>query len=542
MKKFNLSDWALDHSSLVWYFMIVFALLGFFTYQNLGREEDPSFTIKTMTISAAWPGASVEETTLQVTERIERKLEELESLDFTRSITTPGQTLIFVNLKPTTRARDVAPTWVTVRNMINDIRGDFPSGVVGPAFNDRFGDVFGNIYAFTSDGLTSASCATMSRTRVQGAHRRQCRQGRLVGAQDEVIYLEFSTRQLAALGISPSRSSRPAGIRTPSRPRASSRRGRNASACVSADSFTSEESLSATDQPQGQRPLLPPVDVATITRGYVDPPSALFRYNGEPAIGLAIGMKPALEPAGVRRGAGEGDRPRSLARPADRRRRASSFPTSPRSSRRPSMASPGAVRGRRHRAGGQLRQPRPPRRPGRGFLHSAGARHHLPRHGAYYDGISLQRISLGALIIALGLLVDDAMIAVEMMVARLEAGDTLRKAATYVYTSTAFPMLTGTLVTVAGFIPDRPQQQPGRRIHLHPVRRHRGGAARLLGGRGAVHAAARRHRCCRKMKKHASSAAGWFDGVRRLLEPACGCAGRPSSSPSLIFGWSRSSP
>jgi multidrug efflux pump len=154
MKKFNLSDWALDHASLVWYFMIVFALLGFFAYQNLGREEDPSFTIKTMTISAAWPGASVEETTLQVTERIERKLEELESLDFTRSITTPGQTLIFVNLKPTTRARDVAPTWVTVRNMISDIRGEFPSGVVGPAFNDRFGDVFGNIYAFTADGLS----------------------------------------------------------------------------------------------------------------------------------------------------------------------------------------------------------------------------------------------------------------------------------------------------------------------------------------------------------------------------------------------------
>ena len=140
MKKFNLSDWALDHASLVWYFMLVFALLGFFAYQNLGREEDPSFVIKTMTISAAWPGASVEETTRQVTERIERKLEELESLDFTRSITTPGQTLIFVNLKPTTRARDVAPTWVTVRNMISDIRGEFPSGVVGPAFNDRFGD------------------------------------------------------------------------------------------------------------------------------------------------------------------------------------------------------------------------------------------------------------------------------------------------------------------------------------------------------------------------------------------------------------------
>src|SRR5690606_12041739 len=128
---------------------------------------------------------------------------ELESLDFSRSLTTPGQTLVFVNLKPTTRARDVAPTWVTVRNMINDIRGEFPSGVVGPAFNDRFGDVFGNIYAFTADGLTQRQL----RDYVEDARRRvltvpNVGKVDLVGAQDEVIYLEFSTRQLAALGIS----------------------------------------------------------------------------------------------------------------------------------------------------------------------------------------------------------------------------------------------------------------------------------------------------------------------------------------------------
>ena len=128
MKKFNLSDWALDHASMVWYFMIVFGLLGFFSYLSLGREEDPSFTIKTMTISAQWPGASVEETTRQVTERIERKLEELESHDYTPSITTSGQTLVFVNLKQSTKARDVASIWVTVRNMIRDISGQFPSG------------------------------------------------------------------------------------------------------------------------------------------------------------------------------------------------------------------------------------------------------------------------------------------------------------------------------------------------------------------------------------------------------------------------------
>lgn len=450
MKKFNLSDWALDHASLVWYFMIVFALLGFFTYQNLGREEDPSFVIKTMTISAAWPGASVEETTRQVTERIERKLEELESLDFSRSLTTPGQTLVFVNLKPTTRARDVAPTWVTVRNMINDIRGEFPSGVVGPAFNDRFGDVFGNIYAFTADGLTQRQL----RDYVEDARRRvltvpNVGKVDLVGAQDEVIYLEFSTRQLAALGISiqqvvstlqAQNAIAPSGVVQAGGERVSVRVG---------GQFSSEESLREVNLRVNNR-FFRLSDIATITRGYQDPPSALFRFNGEPAIGLAIGMKQgsnllefgaAVEkeiellsnelPVGVDVHL-VSDQPKVV-----------------------EEAVSGFTRALFEAVAIVLIV---------SFI-SLGLRAGLvvalsiPLTLAitfvfmYYDGISLQRVSLGALIIALGLLVDDAMIAVEMMVSRLEAGDSLRKAATYVYTSTAFPMLTGTLVTVAGFIP-----------------------------------------------------------------------------------------
>ena len=450
MKKFNLSDWALDHASLVWYFMLVFALLGFFTYQNLGREEDPSFVIKTMTISAAWPGASVEETTRQVTERIERKLEELESLDFSRSLTTPGQTLVFVNLKPTTRARDVAPTWVTVRNMINDIRGEFPSGVVGPAFNDRFGDVFGNIYAFTADGLTQRQL----RDYVEDARRRvltvpNVGKVDLVGAQDEVIYLEFSTRQLAALGISiqqvvstlqAQNAIAPSGVVQAGGERVSVRVG---------GQFSSEESLREVNLRVNNR-FFRLSDIATITRGYQDPPSALFRFNGEPAIGLAIGMKQGsnLLEFGV----------------------AVEKEIELLSSELPVGVDVHLVSD----------QPKVVEEAVSGFTRalfeavaivlivsfiSLGLRAGLvvalsiPLTLAitfvfmYYDGISLQRVSLGALIIALGLLVDDAMIAVEMMVSRLEAGDSLRKAATYVYTSTAFPMLTGTLVTVAGFIP-----------------------------------------------------------------------------------------
>ncbi|MBW8792024.1 MAG: efflux RND transporter permease subunit, partial [Rhizobium leguminosarum] len=202
MKSFNLSDWALEHRSLVWYFMIVFILAGAFSYVKLGREEDPNFTIKTMVITAQWPGASAEEVTRQVTDRIEKKLQELESLDYTKSETVAGQTTVFVELLPTTKAKDVAPTWLRIRNMIADIKGDFPTGVVGPFFNDRFGDVFGNIYAFTSDGLTQRQLRDLvedARSKVLTVPN--VGKVDVVGAQDEAIYLEFSTRQIAALGI-----------------------------------------------------------------------------------------------------------------------------------------------------------------------------------------------------------------------------------------------------------------------------------------------------------------------------------------------------
>jgi len=450
MKKFNLSDWALDHASMVWYFMIVFGLLGFFSYLSLGREEDPSFTIKTMTISAQWPGASVEETTRQVTERIERKLEELESLDYTRSITTPGQTIVFVNLKDTTKARDVAGIWVNVRNMIGDIRGQFPSGVLDPSFNDRFGDVFGNIYAFTADGLTQRQL----RDYVETARRDiltvpNVGKVDIVGAQDEVIYLEFSTRQLAALGVNQNEvistlqaqnAIAPSGVLQA--------QGERVSIRVNGQ-FQSEESLKAVNLQVNNR-FFRLSDIATITRGYTDPPSSLFRFNGESAIALAIGMKQGAN----------------------------------------LLEFGAAVEEKIDRVQAELPvgvdvhlvsdQPLIVEEAVSGFTKalfeaviivlvvsfiSLGVRAGLvvalsiPLTLAItfvfmsYYGISLQRISLGALIIALGLLVDDAMIAVEMMVARLEMGDSLRKAATYVYTHTAFPMLTGTLVTVASFIP-----------------------------------------------------------------------------------------
>lgn len=450
MKPFNLSNWALNHRSLVWYFMIAFMAAGLFSYLKLGREEDPAFTIKTMIIQAQWPGASAEEITRQVTDRIEKKLEELESLDFTRSITTAGQTIIFVNLRDTTKPRDVEPTWVRVRNMIMDIKAQFPQGVVGPGFNDRFGDVFGNIYAFTSDGLTQRQL----RDRVEDVRAKVLQVpnvGRvdIIGAQDEVIYLEFSTRKVAALGLDQrsilaslqaQNAIAPSGVLQAGPERVSVRVN---------GQFTSEESLKAINLRVNDR-FFPLTDVATVTRGYVDPPTSLFRFKGEPAIGLAIGMKQGANLLAF-----------GVALKERMARIVTDLPIG---------------------VGVHLvsDQPQIVDEAVSGFTRalfeailivlaisfiSLGMRAGLvvaisiPLVLAItflmmnYTGISLQRISLGALIIALGLLVDDAMIAVEMMVTRLEVGDNLTKAATYVYTSTAFPMLTGTLVTVAGFIP-----------------------------------------------------------------------------------------
>ncbi len=202
MKSFNLSDWALSHRSLVWYFMIAFMAAGLFAYLQLGRQEDPDFTIKTMVIQAQWPGASPAEMTRQVTDRIEKKLEELESLDYTKSVTVAGQTTVFVYLRDTTKAADVKPTWIRVRNMIADIKGEFPQGVIGPGFNDRFGDVFGNIYAFTSDGLSQRQLRDhVEDIRAKVLTVPDVGKVDILGAQDEVIYLEFSTRKIAALGL-----------------------------------------------------------------------------------------------------------------------------------------------------------------------------------------------------------------------------------------------------------------------------------------------------------------------------------------------------
>ena len=450
MKSFNLSDWALRHRSLVWFLMIISLVAGVMSYLNLGREEDPSFTVKTMVVSASMPGANVREMDKQVTDRIEKKLQELDTLDYTRSITTPGQSVVFVNLLPTTPARDVNDIWQHVRNMMSDIRAEFPSEFQGFSFNDEFGDVYGNIYAFTTDGLTKRQLrdyVESVRDRIIGLP--DAGKVDLIGAQDEVIYLEFSLRKVAALGLDRQQILDTLQSQNAIAPSGVVQAGPERILVRVDGQYTSEDSLKAVNLRVNDR-FFRLSDVATITRGYEDPPSTLFRYDGRPAIGLAIGMKKgsnildfgtelkaemtrieAKLPVGI-----------TVHKVADQ-------------SQNVEEAVGGFTRALFEAVAIVLVV---------SFI-SLGVRAGLVVAlsiplvlaitfvGMDVMDIDLQRVSLGALIIALGLLVDDAMIAIETMVSRLEAGDDRKTAASFAWTSIAFPMLTGTLVTVAGFLP-----------------------------------------------------------------------------------------
>ncbi|MBF8744086.1 efflux RND transporter permease subunit [Pseudomonas putida] len=447
---FNLSDWALKHQSFVWYLMFVGLLMGIFSYFNLGREEDPSFTIKTMVIQTRWPGATQDETLYQVTDRIEKKLEELDSLDYTKSYTRPGESTVYVYLRDTTKAADIPQIWYQVRKKINDIRGQFPEGIQGPGFNDEFGDVFGSIYAFTADGLTFRQLRDyVEQARAEVRDVPNIGKIELVGTQDEVLYLNFSTRKLAALGIDQRQVMQALQAQNAVTPAGVIEAGPERISVRTTGQFASEKDLQNVNLRINDR-FFRLADIADIERGYVDPPSPMFRYNGQPAIGLAIGMKAggniqvfgaALKkkmdsvvedlPVGV-----------GVHTVSDQavvvKQAVGGFTSALFEAVVIVLAVSFVSLGMRA-----------------GLVVACSIPLVLAMVFVFmeYSGITMQRISLGALIIALGLLVDDAMITVEVMVTRLEMGESKEQAATFAYTSTAFPMLTGTLVTVAGFVP-----------------------------------------------------------------------------------------
>ncbi|MGH6690952.1 MAG: efflux RND transporter permease subunit, partial [Gammaproteobacteria bacterium] len=287
----NLSEWAIGRRSLVVYFMIAALVAGSLSFFSLGRNEDPAFTFRTMVVQAAWPGATLEDTVLQVTERLERKLQEVSGLDFLTSYTRPGVTTIFVNLRGDTPAGEVPDRWYDVRKKVGDSRHTLPSGVVGPGFNDEFGDVFGIIYGFTADGFTHRDL----RDFVEDAHSRlllvpDVSKIEIIGAQDEQVFLEFSTQRLAALGLDYPALVAALQAQNAVRPTGVLQTGEERLSLRVSGAFDTELDILDVTFTVGDRTVRLG-DIAEVRRGYADPPQPMFRVNGEPAIGLGIAMR-----------------------------------------------------------------------------------------------------------------------------------------------------------------------------------------------------------------------------------------------------------
>jgi multidrug efflux pump len=447
---FNLTEWSLNHRQLIYFFIILIALAGAYSYQNIGRMEDPDFVIRQMVVAVGWPGATAGQVEEQVTDKIEKRIQDTPGLDYVRSYSKPGQSVIYVFLKDTVNEKDVRPTWLEVRNMVNDIKSTLPQGVVGPFFNDRFDDVFGNIYALTSDGFSYEEMrAQAERIRRILLGVKNVKKVELVGVQPEKIYVEMDSSKLATLGIDPMlvvATIKAQNTMTPS--------GMVATA-------TDNVYLRVTgmfDDIKNLRNLPIRVldktfrlgDIAKIERSYADPSEPKMYFNGKPAVGIGISMEKGgniltlgkdlyATLAEIKK-----DLPLGL-----EINQVSNQPEVVKNSINEfiktlceaiaivllvSFLSLGWHTG----VVVALCIP----------LVIAGT-----FAGMHIAGIDLHKVSLGALIIALGLLVDDAIISVEMMSVKLEQGWDRFKAACYAYTVTAFPMLTGTLITCAGFIP-----------------------------------------------------------------------------------------
>ena len=446
----NLSAWSIKHRVLILFFMILFLAAGAFAYTNLGREEDPSFSVGTMVVSAAWPGASLVDTMNELTNTLEEKLEETPSLDVIKSYTTPGQAVIYVQLLDSTPPSEIPDAWYQVRKKVSDIKQNLPDGTLGPFFNDEYGDVFGIIYGLTFDGYSWREARDFAET-AKAAFLSATDTGKvdIFGEQDENIYLTFSPEQLAAIdvrledvmnAIAEQNAVTPAGVITT--------QNEDILIDVSGE-LVDTASLAAINLYVGGR-FYNLTQLATITRVPVDPPTKMFEVGGSPAIGIGMSMRAGGnnlifgEEIGAIAAQLQQDFPIGIDlvqvsdQPEVVRAAISGFTSALFESVIIVLVVSFVSLG--FRAGLVVALSIP--------LVLAIVFLFL-----YSVDISLQRISLGALVISLGLLVDDAMITVESMVSRIEAGDAKPAAASYAYDSVAFPMLTGTIVTMSGFLP-----------------------------------------------------------------------------------------
>ncbi|MDH1306447.1 efflux RND transporter permease subunit [Pseudomonas fulva] len=447
---FNLSAWALRNRQIVLFLMILLAGVGALSYTKLGQSEDPPFTFKAMVIRTLWPGATAEEVARQVTERIEKKLMETGEYEKIVSFSRPGESQVTFMARDALHSADIPTLWYQIRKKVADIRHTLPPEVQGPFFNDEFGTTFGNIYALTGPGFDYAVIKDYAdRIQIQLQRVKDVGKVELIGLQDEKIWIELSNVKLATLGIplqavqqalqEQNAVSTAGFFETPSERVQLRVSGR----------FDSVEQIRQLPLRVGERTFRLG-DVARVYRGYNDPPAPRMRFMGEDAIGLAVSMKDggdiltlgkALEteferlarglpaglslrkvsdqPAAVK--AGVGEFVQVLCEALVIVLLVSFFSLGVRTGLVVALAIPLVLA--------------------------------MTFAAMYYFGIGLHKISLGALVLALGLLVDDAIIAVEMMAIKMEQGFDRLKAASYAWTSTAFPMLTGTLITAAGFLP-----------------------------------------------------------------------------------------
>jgi multidrug efflux pump subunit AcrB len=450
MKRFNVSEWAVTHRPMVLFLIIATLIVGALSFSRLGRLEDPNFDVPQMTAIVVWPGASAQDVQDQVLNRIERRLQELENFEYVRSFARQGYGGITLWMKGGSSKAELDNAWYQVRKKIGDVRQEFPEGVRGPFFNDEYNDRYSVLYAVSAPGLSMAELLAVTedvKRRIQavpGAAKVD-----VLGKQAERVYVEISTRRLAALGIPPTAVFEalarqnlvaPAGSADATHDRVQVR--------VDGGLRSAADVANVTLEAGGQ--LLRLADIATVRSGYEDPPSLTIRHNGVPVLAIGVTMQAkgnvldfgrALEErmAQIRQELPVGveiqqyaDQPRVVAESVWE------FERSFLEALVIVLAVSFLFLGWRT-----------------GIVVAASVPLVLALVAAvmYAAGWNLDRISLGALIIALGLLVDDAIIAVEMMVVKLEEGWDRVRAATYAYTSTAFPMLTGTLVTAAGFMP-----------------------------------------------------------------------------------------
>ncbi|MBY4888745.1 efflux RND transporter permease subunit [Pantoea sp. DY-15] len=448
--KFNLSAWALAHQQLMAFLMLMILGAGVLSYQALPRNEDPAFTIKTAVVSAQWPGADLDDTVQLLTEPLEKKLQEVPYLDYVQSETHPGKTVIFVNLRDSTPPGKVQDIWYQVRKKMQDVSSALPAGVAAPAVNDDFDDTFGTIYGFTAEGFSTREL----RDRVESIRDRlmsvpDVGKIALLGVQEQQIVASFSPRTLAGMGLSLQQVTDALQAQNALSPAGVIRTDSDNIALRVSGAFNSEQSLRAVTLHINDR-YIPLTDIVTLTRVAAEPPTPLYRVNGKPAIGLAISMVPTGNMLDF--GHALTDKMSLIASQLPHGIEVTKVADQ---SRVVNDAVSGFVRVLGEAIVIVLAVSFVSLGLRAGLVVAAAIPLVLAMTftGMMLAGIGLQRISLGALIIALGLLVDDAMIAVETMVARLEAGDSRWRAATVAFETTAFPMLTGTLVMIAGFIP-----------------------------------------------------------------------------------------